>query len=129
MLHAKVTGSSRPSPHAKKFVLDEKAMFAGSANLDLRAGKLNTEPGTMFESEPLASASTDWLDENRARIAYAITVGRSQCARQQPCVGRLRCTDEQPSAARAVYLAYSKIDARNRFFVSLASLPPIEGQL
>jgi hypothetical protein len=33
------------------------------------SGKLNTELGILFESEPLAKGLADWFDDNKARVA------------------------------------------------------------
>jgi putative cardiolipin synthase len=75
----KLGGSSGASLHAKTSVHDRKALFVGSANLDPRSGKLNTELGILFQSEPLAQGLADWFDENQARIAYRVSLDRSKC--------------------------------------------------
>jgi putative cardiolipin synthase len=100
----------------------------GSANLDPRSGKLNTELGILFQSEPLAQDLADWFEENRAQIAYRVSLDRSHCADQQQCDGRLQWTDEQGSR-NVVYVKDPETGALTRFFVSLISLLPIEGQL
>jgi putative cardiolipin synthase len=84
----KLGGSSGASLHAKTSVFDRKALFVGSANLDPRSGKLNTELGILFRSEPLARGVADWFDANKAWIAYRVTLDRSGCADEQHCAGR-----------------------------------------
>jgi putative cardiolipin synthase len=124
----KLGGSSGASLHAKTSVYDRNALFVGSANLDPRSGKLNTELGILFQSEPLAQDLADWFEENRAQIAYRVSLDRSHCADQQQCDGRLQWTDEQGSR-NVVYVKDPETGALTRFFVSLISLLPIEGQL
>jgi putative cardiolipin synthase len=124
----KLGGSSGASLHAKTSVYDRNALFVGSANLDPRSGKLNTELGILFQSEPLAQGLADWFEENRAQIAYRVSLDRSHCADQQQCDGRLQWTDEQGSR-KVVYVKDPETGALTRFFVSLISLLPIEGQL
>jgi putative cardiolipin synthase len=124
----KLGGSSGASLHAKTTVYDRRALFVGSANLDPRSGKLNTELGILFQSEPLAQGLADWFDENQARIAYRVSLDRSQCGDEQRCEGQLRWTDEEGDR-QVVYLKDPQTGALTRFFVSLISLLPIEGQL
>ncbi|MGB5834794.1 MAG: phospholipase D family protein [Thiohalocapsa sp.] len=121
-------GSSGASLHAKTSVFDQSALFVGSANLDPRSGKLNTELGILFQSEPLAKGLSDWFDENQARIAYRVTLDRSQCGDEQHCKERLRWTDEE-DGRNVVYMTDPQTGVLTRFFVSLIGLLPIEGQL
>jgi putative cardiolipin synthase len=125
---AKLVGSSGASLHAKTSVFDQEALFVGSANLDPRSGKLNTELGILFQSEPLAKGLADWFDANKARIAYRVTLDQSHCQNEQRCEGRLRWTDEE-GGREVVYLKDPETGVLTRFFVSLVSLLPIEGQL
>jgi putative cardiolipin synthase len=124
----KLLGSSGSSLHAKTSVLDREALFVGSANLDPRSGKLNTELGILFQSEPLAEGLADWFDANQARIAYRVSLDRTGCAGKQHCPGRLRWVDEAPGR-EVVYLSDPETGVMTRLFVSLISLLPIEGQL
>jgi putative cardiolipin synthase len=124
----KLGGSSGASLHAKTSILDRESLFVGSANLDPRSGKLNTELGILFQSEPLAQGLDDWFDEHQAHIAYRVTLDESQCKPEQPCEGRLKWTDEEPGR-QAVYYRDPETGALQRFFISLVSLLPIEGQL
>jgi putative cardiolipin synthase len=124
----KIAGSSGASLHAKTFALDDEALFVGSPNLDPRSGKLNTELGILFQSEPLAKGVVDWFDENKAHVAYRVSLDRSHCDDQRECNARLQWTDEQ-DGRRVVYLKDPETGALTRFFVSLIALLPIEGQL
>jgi putative cardiolipin synthase len=124
----KLGGSSGASLHAKTSVYDRTALFVGSANLDPRSGKLNTELGILFQSEPLARGLADWFEENHARIAYRVTLDRSQCGDQQRCSARLQWTDEQGGRS-IVHFKDPETGALTRFLVSLIALLPIEGQL
>jgi putative cardiolipin synthase len=123
-----VTGSSGASLHAKTLVLDRESLFIGSPNLDPRSGKLNTELGILFESEPLAKGLADWFDDNQAHIAYRVSLDRSKCKDEHRCEERLRWTDEE-GGREVIYLKEPKTGVLIRFFVSLISLLPIEGQL
>jgi putative cardiolipin synthase len=125
---AKLTGSSGASLHAKTAVLDQQALFVGSANFDPRSAKLNTELGILFQSEPLARGLADWFDENQARVAYRVSLDTAHCAGEQPCQGRLRWIDEQ-DGRETVYVRDPETGALTRFFVALIALLPIEGQL
>jgi putative cardiolipin synthase len=124
----KLGRSSGASLHAKTSVYDRRALFVGSANLDPRSGKLNTELGILFESEPLANGLTDWFDANKARIAYRVSLDHSHCAEEPSCEGKLRWND-QGSGGQVVYLRDPQTGILTRFLVSLVSLLPIEGQL
>jgi putative cardiolipin synthase len=125
---AKLRGSSGASLHAKTSVFDREALFVGSPNLDPRSGKLNTELGILFESGALAKGLADWFDDNQAHIAYRVNLDRSQCTKEHRCEERLRWTDEQ-DGRKTVYLKDPETGILTRFFVSLVSLLPIEGQL
>jgi putative cardiolipin synthase len=124
----KLRGSSGASLHAKTSVYDRKALFVGSANLDPRSGKLNTELGILFQSEPLGKGVADWFDANRARIAYRVALDRSHCTERHRCDERLRWIDEADGRER-VYTKDPETGVLTRLFVSLISLLPIEGQL
>jgi len=125
---AKLKGSSAASLHAKTSVFDRNALFVGSANLDPRSGRLNTELGILFQSEPLANGLAEWFDTHRSRIAYRVSIDRSQCKDSLPCEGRLQWTDED-GGREVVYLKDPETGALTRFLVSVVSLLPVEGQL
>ena len=121
-------GSSSASLHAKTSVFDRRSLFVGSANLDPRSGKLNTELGILFESEPLAKGVDDWFDANKARVAYRVSLDRSHCADARPCDGRLRWT-EQDGEREVIHLNDPRTGLFTRFAIGLVGLLPVEGQL
>ena len=124
----KLRGSSRAGLHTKTFVLDREALFVGSPNLDPRSGKLNTQLGILFESEPLANAVAAWFDANWARVAYRVSLDQSHCADERHCDQRLKWTDREGDR-EVVYLKDPHTSVVTRFFLGLVSLLPIEGQL
>ena len=65
-------GGSRASLHAKTFVFDRRAVFIGSLNLDPRSTQLNTEIGVVCESQPLASALANRIDEALDQLAWRL---------------------------------------------------------
>ena len=121
-------GSSGASLHAKTFVMDRDALFIGSPNLDPRSGKLNTELGILFESEPLAAKVVDGFDAHAPRAAYRLTLQRDDCRHKYECKERLHWTSEE-GGKEVVYLVDPQTGVLKRFFLSLVSLLPIEGQL
>ncbi len=125
---AKLAGSTGASLHAKTFVMDRERLFVGSPNLDPRSGKLNTELGILFQSEPVAKGLADWFDTNQARIAYRVSLDRSHCTDAHRCDGRLRWTAWE-DGREVVYTRDPQTGVLTRFFVSLVSGLPIEGQL
>lgn len=125
---AKLAGSTGASLHAKTFVMDRERLFVGSPNLDPRSGKLNTELGILFQSQPLAEGVAGWFDAKSGRIAYRVTLDHGHCAEPEPCDGRLRWTSEE-EGREVVYLKDPRTGVLTRFFVALVSLLPIEGQL
>ena len=92
---AKLAGSTGASLHAKTFVMDRERLFVGSPNLDPRSGKLNTELGILFQSQPLAERWADWFDTNDGRVAYRVSLDRAHCVETGPCRERLRWTTEE----------------------------------
>lgn len=68
---AKLKGSSGASLHAKISVFDRNSLFVGSANLDPRSGRLNTELGILFQSKPLANGLAEWFDTHPSHIRHA----------------------------------------------------------
>ena len=125
---AKLSGSTGASLHAKTSVFDRSSLFVGSANLDPRSGKLNTELGILFESAPLAETLEDWFEANNARIAYRVSLDKSHCEDPRQCEGRLRWT-EQDGEREVTYLSDPRTGLLSRFVISLVALLPVEGQL
>ena len=56
--------STLTSLHAKAIVFDHERVFIGSANLDPRSAKLNTEIAVLVHSKRLARQMADYLDED-----------------------------------------------------------------
>jgi len=56
--------SSLSSLHAKVLVLDRERLYIGSANLDPRSVKLNTEIAVLVHSPKLATQMADFLEED-----------------------------------------------------------------
>jgi len=63
---------SRASLHAKTFMLDRRAVFIGSLNLDPRSVQLNTEIGVVCESEPLAGQMASGIEGNLGKVAWRV---------------------------------------------------------
>jgi putative cardiolipin synthase len=124
----KVSGSSGASLHSKTSVFDRKVLFVGSPNLDPRSGRLNTELGILFASEPLARAVADWFDAHGDEVAYRVGLDRSHCEAAESCEERLRWTAVE-GGEEVLYHTEPETGAMTRFFVGLLSLLPIEGQL
>jgi putative cardiolipin synthase len=124
----KLKGSSGASLHAKTLVVDRDGLFIGSPNLDPRSGKLNTELGILFESEPLAGAMVDWFDQERERVAYRLTLDREHCKQKAGCKGKLRWIEKQ-GETEVVYMVDPHSGALKRFLLSVVALLPIESQL
>jgi putative cardiolipin synthase len=121
-------GSSGASLHSKTSVLDREVLFVGSPNLDPRSGKLNTELGILFMSEPLASAVAEWFEVHASEVAYRLSLDESHCGSEGRCdEGILWTTIE--GGEEVVYRQEPKTGAVTRFIVALLSLLPIEGQL
>ena len=63
---------SRPSLHAKSFVIDREILFIGSMNIDPRSIVENAEIGMVINSPELAGNIAGWLDNELDRIAFKI---------------------------------------------------------
>jgi putative cardiolipin synthase len=63
---------SRASLHAKTFMLDRRAVFIGSLNLDPRSVQLNTEIGVVCESEPMAGQMASGIEGNLDKVAWRV---------------------------------------------------------
>lgn len=66
----RITGSATSSLHAKTFAVDDRRVYVGSFNFDLRSILLNTEMGFVIDSPELAGDIRDAFDANASRIAY-----------------------------------------------------------
>jgi len=63
---------SKASLHAKYFLLDRKAAFIGSLNLDPRSLLENTEIGVIIHQDELVSELAVEFDDNIRRIAFEV---------------------------------------------------------
>jgi cardiolipin synthase C len=71
--HSMRSGRSESALHSKVMVFDQRVAWIGSANLDPRSRRLNTESGMFIESEELAarllkSLERDFAPENSWRV-------------------------------------------------------------
>lgn len=60
------------SVHAKTFTIDEKTVFIGSFNFDMRSALLNCEMGFVFDSPELAKAMNAELDKRLPVFAFQV---------------------------------------------------------
>ncbi len=65
-------GLKKSSLHAKSMVLDKKAMFVGSMNLDQMSLKINNEIGILFNNPEIAGQSAKAFDENIDSVAFRL---------------------------------------------------------
>jgi cardiolipin synthase C len=72
--HAWVPGLSRSSLHAKTMVLDKKAMFVGSMNLDQRSLHINNEIGILFFNQEIAAKRAQFFEENIEKVAFRLVL-------------------------------------------------------
>ena len=64
--------SSSSALHAKTFSVDNRRIFVGSFNFDLRSARLNTEMGLVIDSAVLARKQGEFFDGTVPRIAYEV---------------------------------------------------------
>jgi len=65
-------GLSKSSLHAKTMVLDKKAMFVGSFNLDQRSLHINNEIGILFLNPEVAGKSVEFFDQKIEKAAFRL---------------------------------------------------------
>ncbi len=65
-------GVSKSSLHAKTMVIDRKAMFVGSMNLDMRSLNINNEIGILFFNRKLAENAAESFDQNIGKMAFRL---------------------------------------------------------
>ena len=63
---------SRPSLHAKSFIIDREIVFVGSMNIDPRSIVENSEIGLVIHSPELANQLADWFDNEVEKTAFRI---------------------------------------------------------
>ncbi len=66
---------SKSSLHAKTMVLDKKAMFVGSMNLDPRSLQINNEIGILFYNQRVAELSAREFSKNLNKVAFKVELG------------------------------------------------------
>ena len=65
---------SKSSLHAKTVVIDRKAMFVGSMNLDQRSLHINNEIGILFQNPEIAGKSAEEFDRNIEKVAFRLAL-------------------------------------------------------
>jgi putative cardiolipin synthase len=64
-------------------VLDRKAMFVGSMNLDLRSLNINNEIGILFFNEDVAGKSAGIFIDNLDKVAFRVVLDDNGSLRWQ----------------------------------------------
>ena len=67
-------GLSKSSLHAKTMVLDRRAMFVGSMNLDLRSLHINNEIGVLFYNDTVARENARIYNDNIDKVAFRVVL-------------------------------------------------------
>lgn len=106
------------SLHAKVMVVDGRAAFIGSMNVDPRSIRLNTENGIVVHSEPLAQALQAGVDADLASDAWRVELADGALHWVSLDAGEAVRRDVEPDAG-----AWLRIKAK------LLSLLPLEGLL
>lgn len=71
-------GSANASLHAKAFVMDDETVVIGSANMDPRSFKYNTEIALLITSEELAKQLTEWFRTvMHPQASYKVTLNEA----------------------------------------------------
>jgi len=76
-LFSQAIGSSTGRSHAKLTVIDDRIVFVGSMNMDLRSARANTELGLWIESPELAAQVNAMFDLVRAGATYRLRLDAS----------------------------------------------------
>jgi putative cardiolipin synthase len=111
-------GSSRVSLHAKAIVVDRRATFVGSMNLDQRSLHLNTENGILVESPGLSAGLADGVAQVLEESAWKVELRDGRLAWVSHEGGREVVLTQEPGAS-----AWQSIKT---FFLSLL---PVEDLL
>jgi putative cardiolipin synthase len=113
-------GLSKSSLHAKSMVIDRKAMFVGSMNLDPRSLHINNEIGILFLNPEIAEESARNFDLNIEKAAFRLSLDpdNGDITWQATKQGEEIIYDTEP------YVGFWK-----RFFVDIIRLLPVESQL
>ena len=75
-------GLSKSSLHAKVVVLDKKAMFVGSMNLDQRSLHINNEIGILFLNPEIAGQSAEDFHRNIEKVAFRLILNAGSSGRE-----------------------------------------------
>ena len=113
-------GSSSASLHAKYMVVDSRYVFVGSANLDPRSGRLNTEIGIMVDSGELARQATE---------LYQRTTSEENCYRLSISENGRLIWSTHEKGRPAIYCHEPGASLARRIAVRLIALLPIESLL
>jgi len=118
----KISGS-RASLHAKTFMLDRRAVFIGSLNLDPRSVQLNTEIGVVCESETMAGQMASGIEGNLDKVAWRVE-------RVVDADGKAHLVWTETTASGAVqHTAEPEVSVWRQLGVWFLGLLPIESQL
>jgi cardiolipin synthase C len=114
---------SQAALHAKTFLVDRRAIFIGSLNLDPRSIELNTEIGLVCESPAMVEALASGIEKNLDRIAWRIErvvddSGKAHLVWVETNAEGVVRRDDEPGAS-----------VWRRMAVWFVGLLPIEGQL
>ena len=118
-----VEGSSKASLHTKSFVIDRRAVFIGSMNLDPRSVVENTEIGVLFESTEIASEMANWFDRGIDDVAFRLALEKND--KGEEILVWYRRTDDGEKR----YTTEPNTSFWRRFGVGFLSLLPIESLL
>ena len=110
-------GLSRSSLHAKMMALDDKQVFIGSFNFDPRSANLNTEIGVILNSQPLAQAVHQTMDQNLKKYAYKLVLDSQN---------NINWLQETPEGIK-IYTKEPKVKWWQKAGLKIISWLPIEG--
>jgi putative cardiolipin synthase len=114
-----VFGSKGASLHTKAIVVDERAAFVGSYNIDPRSVSLNAEMGGLDEDEQLASELRGIIRRERSpRTSYRLSLSRARLSWETQSAGRIRRFRREPEAG-----------VLRRLLAGVVRWLPIESQL
>ena len=116
-------GLSKSSLHAKTMVLDKKAMFVGSMNLDQRSLHINNEIGILFLNPEIAGQSAEAFDLNIEKVAFRLELHTSKNGNES-IRWHLRKDDGEVVYDSEPYVGFWK-----KFGVGLIRVLPVESLL
>jgi putative cardiolipin synthase len=116
-------GLSKSSLHAKTMVLDSRAMFVGSMNLDQRSLHINNEIGILFLNPEIAGQSAAAFDKNIEKVAFRLELHTTKNGRES-IRWHLRKDDGEVVYDSEPYVGFWK-----KFGVGLIRLLPVESLL